>query len=559
MAPSTPPSPAKPTTTNNDEAHAAEIAQLQSIISQLQNRLSGAQKSTQDAQAALEQGRIAYAALDAKHQQFVEANVAFTHWRDDMERQRASWAEANAKFAKRHEENKAAKANLEAKYAAVVMDLEEVKERYGAVKRELARMTGGHGHEMLHSPSPPLPSAIRNAGQVGVDLGQRGKRGSGIAGTKSARGVERGAEHHQQRPGPYPTHLVEQSVLRERLTSDMFTLSQKVLEERANRAEEARQMAERRIFELESQLARHQGSMNPESLPPPPPPPPQQASPYSHHEQRQHHQPPPPEAHDARYRPYPSPPHHQSQPPPPPPRQQHRLSSPLPPPPFPPSSHASSSPVYERHHQHLNAPPPLSQQSGAPQTLPSIRSLERDRTLPPLPPHPPLSRSRHNSTASTTNRPRHNSTASSSSRNTDTATPRLSQSSSNTPHMSYSSATTSPSQYGYASSQQLQQASSSASSSHNFPPPPPLSGPVSGPPPPAMAPPPPPNSGSGSSGSRVRSHSSASYSSGAVGYHPYPRPSNSRGDHHSGPSFGRPPLGGSSGGGRRESGSPGLR
>ncbi|KAG9009894.1 hypothetical protein FRB94_011340 [Tulasnella sp. JGI-2019a] len=254
MAPSTPPSPAKPTTTNNDEAHAAEIAQLQSIISQLQNRLSGAQKSTQDAQAALEQGRIAYAALDAKHQQFVEANVAFTHWRDDMERQRASWAEANAKFAKRHEENKAAKANLEAKYAAVVMDLEEVKERYGAVKRELARMTGGHGHEMLHSPSPPLPSAIRNAGQVGVDLGQRGKRGSGIAGTKSARGVERGAEHHQQRPGPYPTHLVEQSVLRERLTSDMFTLSQKVLEERANRAEEARQMAERRIFELESQV-----------------------------------------------------------------------------------------------------------------------------------------------------------------------------------------------------------------------------------------------------------------------------------------------------------------
>lgn len=167
--------------------------------------------------------------------------MAFTHWRDDMERQRASWAEANAKFAKRHEENKAAKANLEAKYAAVVMDLEEVKERYGGVKRELMRLTG----QVERSPSPPLPSAIRNAGQGDGSGGVvRSRKGvSGVTGSKaSVRGVERDAHHqlqqqqqqaqahyqqHQHRAGPYPTHLVEQSVLRERLTSDMFTLSQK--------------------------------------------------------------------------------------------------------------------------------------------------------------------------------------------------------------------------------------------------------------------------------------------------------------------------------------------
>ncbi|KAG8914589.1 hypothetical protein FRC00_012243 [Tulasnella sp. 408] len=237
-------SPAAPASSSNPED-----------VASLRTQLSSLQKTYNEAIQALEQGRLAYQTLEHKHQQFVDANVAFTHWRDDMERQRAAWADANAKFAKRHEEHKAARANLEAKYSAVLGDLEELKERYERAKKEIERLSG-----QAPPPSPPLPSAVARPGDPLGPLEKRKK--SSIGGTSttapsrhSIRGVERdasGKELHHRQP-VYPPQLVEQSVLRERLTSDMFTLSQKVLEERATRAEEARQMAERRIFELESQ------------------------------------------------------------------------------------------------------------------------------------------------------------------------------------------------------------------------------------------------------------------------------------------------------------------
>ncbi|KAG8905059.1 hypothetical protein FRB99_000748 [Tulasnella sp. 403] len=248
---------------NNNDPPSADA---QAEVASLRSQLASLQKSHEEAIQTLEQGRLAYATLEHKHQQFVDANVAFTRWRDDMELQRASWADANAKFAKRHEEHKAARANLEAKYAAVLADLEELKDRYGKAKKEIAALTGGSLSG--GPPSPPLPSARPG----GVDTTDKRRKAAPPvsttpASTRSIRGVERDAN---ARPPAYPTQLVEQSVLRERLTSDMFTLSQKVLEERATRAEEARQMAERRIFELESQLARYQtmSGLAPSSPPP---------------------------------------------------------------------------------------------------------------------------------------------------------------------------------------------------------------------------------------------------------------------------------------------------
>ncbi|KIO33946.1 hypothetical protein M407DRAFT_3702 [Tulasnella calospora MUT 4182] len=209
-------------------APASSSANTEDVAS-LRSQLSSLQKTYNEAIQALEQGRLAYQTLEHKHQQFVDANVAFTHWRDDMERQRAAWADANAKFAKRHEEHKAARANLEAKYSAVLGDLEELKERYERAKKEIERLSG-----QAPPPSPPLPSAVARPGDPLGPLEKRKKSSTGGMTTsamsgRSIRGVERdasGKELHHRQP-VYPPQLVEQSVLRERLTSDMFTLSQK--------------------------------------------------------------------------------------------------------------------------------------------------------------------------------------------------------------------------------------------------------------------------------------------------------------------------------------------
>ncbi|KAG8929968.1 hypothetical protein FRC03_007106 [Tulasnella sp. 419] len=231
-------------------------------IASLRSQLSSSQQARDRLLNELNQLKQAFSALEGKHQQFVEANIAFTQWRDQVDKERASWADANAKFAKRHEENKAAKANLMAKYKAALEDLEDLKQRYDGAKREISRITG-----TTAPPTPPLASTRNNSASstaIDQDKGTRRDRHHHSLPPppkqdRSVRGVERDSPReltHRQPPYPPYANQVEQSVLRERLTSDMFTLSQKVLEERANRAEEARQMAERRIFELEGQIAR---------------------------------------------------------------------------------------------------------------------------------------------------------------------------------------------------------------------------------------------------------------------------------------------------------------
>ncbi|KAG8926334.1 hypothetical protein FRC01_008985 [Tulasnella sp. 417] len=364
---SPPASAARPAAADSPAAHPASSASNTEDVASLRSQLSSLQKTYNEAIQALEQGRLAYQTLEHKHQQFVDANVAFTHWRDDMERQRAAWADANAKFAKRHEEHKAARANLEAKYSAVLGDLEELKERYERAKKEIERLSG-----QAPPPSPPLPSAVARPGDPLGPLEKR-KKGS-VGGTsssmvsiRSVRGVERdasGKELHHRQP-VYPPQLVEQSVLRERLTSDMFTLSQKVLEERASRAEEARQMAERRIFELESQLAGHPSAISPTTTTSsstaaaprsPPALQPSSSSPY-HYSSGYAHSP----------RPYP---------PPGPP-----LHSPYP----PPESPRDRDPVH--HHSRYPAPPPprLQDQNLPPPPALAPATIDPRRTLPPLP------------------------------------------------------------------------------------------------------------------------------------------------------------------------------
>ena len=190
-------------------------------LDSLRAQIVSLQQAHADALNALEQGRQAFVALEAKHQQFVDANLAFTAWRDDMERQRLSWADANAKFAKRHEEHKAARANLEAKYAGLLADLDDLKDRYSRAKADVARLGG----PPVERDSPPLPSARPG------DFAERRRKSStnpnanASLPASSQKNLKMGAPG-QATPG-YPSHLVEQSVLRERLTSDMFTLSQK--------------------------------------------------------------------------------------------------------------------------------------------------------------------------------------------------------------------------------------------------------------------------------------------------------------------------------------------
>ncbi|KAG8955726.1 hypothetical protein FRC04_007717 [Tulasnella sp. 424] len=345
--------PASAAAPDAPSASASSPANNTEDVASLRTQLSSLQKTYNEAIQALEQGRLAYQTLEHKHQQFVDANVAFTHWRDDMERQRAAWADANAKFAKRHEEHKAARANLEAKYSAVLGDLEELKERYERAKKEIERLSG-----QAPPPSPPLPSAVARPGDPLGPLEKRKKSSiSGVSTTttaaRSVRGVERdasGKELHHRQP-VYPPQLVEQSVLRERLTSDMFTLSQKA----------GHPSAISPTTTTSSTAAA--SSTHPRS---PPALQPSSSSPYHYPSSQSTY------AHSPRQYPPPGPPIH----------------SPYPPPPSSPRDRDQQQ--HHHHHArypHAQPPPPLSMQhhNFAPPP-PNLAPSSMGRTLPPLQP-----------------------------------------------------------------------------------------------------------------------------------------------------------------------------
>lgn len=127
----------------------------------LQSRVELAERSQAEALLNLQETQQKLEALETKHEKFVEANEAFTQWRDDMERQRDEWAIANAKFAKRHLENKAARRKLEVKHSLTASALGDVSEKYAKAQEEIDRLRDQIGL-LSSSASATVPDVERD-------------------------------------------------------------------------------------------------------------------------------------------------------------------------------------------------------------------------------------------------------------------------------------------------------------------------------------------------------------------------------------------------------------
>ncbi|KAG8869222.1 hypothetical protein FRB97_001467 [Tulasnella sp. 331] len=106
----------------------------------LQFRLELAEVGKAEALLSLQETQEKLEALEAKHEELVEANQAFAQWRDDLELEREEWAGANARFAKRHLENKVARKALEAKYSTATSELDDALERHSEAQEEITKL-----------------------------------------------------------------------------------------------------------------------------------------------------------------------------------------------------------------------------------------------------------------------------------------------------------------------------------------------------------------------------------------------------------------------------------
>ncbi|KAG8880651.1 hypothetical protein FRB98_004965 [Tulasnella sp. 332] len=96
-------------------------------------------------------------ALEAKYEELEESNQAFTEWRDDLEREREEWVTANAKFAKRHLENKVARKALQVKYSAASSKLKDVLEQHSEAREEITRLKDQLNAVLLRQASAAAP------------------------------------------------------------------------------------------------------------------------------------------------------------------------------------------------------------------------------------------------------------------------------------------------------------------------------------------------------------------------------------------------------------------
>ncbi|KAG8854193.1 hypothetical protein FRB96_007749 [Tulasnella sp. 330] len=145
--------PSSPPGSFDDLLELDKVDQVLHRHDDLQSRLELAERREEEALFILHETQHKLEALGAKHEELVEASQSFRQWRDGK---RLEWAAVQAKFDKRHLEEKVIRKTLEAKCSTAALDLGHVQERHSEAQEEIKRLNDQIS-ALLSSASTAIP------------------------------------------------------------------------------------------------------------------------------------------------------------------------------------------------------------------------------------------------------------------------------------------------------------------------------------------------------------------------------------------------------------------